>query len=159
MAKQYSVTKEGLEALETELEYLKTVRRKDMAEKIKVARSFGDLSENSEYDEAKNEQAMMEARIADLEVMIKNAVVEEENQEDNGVRIGVSVKVRVTTAAGKTVEKEYHIVGSNESNPREGKISNESPIGKGLIGHGVGEVVEIELPAGINQYRILSITK
>jgi len=114
--KQFFVTEEGLAALEKELEYLKTVRRREVAEKIKVALSFGDLSENSEYDEAKNDQAIMEARIADVEVMLKNAVVIDESELSNEtVHIGSKIEVAVVTATGKKATKEYKIVGSNEA--------------------------------------------
>ena len=116
--KQYFVTKEGLEALEKEYEHLVTVGRKDAAEKLKVARSFGDLSENSEYDEAKNDQAIMEARIADLEVMLKKAVVVDESEIHEGkINVGSTVTVRIITPDGKVAEKQYKIVGSNEADP------------------------------------------
>ncbi|NBK79082.1 transcription elongation factor GreA [bacterium D16-76] len=157
--KQFFVTEEGLAALEKELEYLKTVRRKEVAEKIKVALSFGDLSENSEYDEAKNDQAMMEARIADVEVMLKNAVVIDESELGNEtVHIGSTIEVSVVTAAGKKMTKDYKIVGSNEADPRGGKISDESAVGKALLGAAVGQTVEVETPAGFSTYTVVTIS-
>lgn len=157
--KQYYVTEEGLEALEKELEYLKSVRRKEVAEKIKVALSFGDLSENSEYDEAKNDQAIMEARIADLEVMLKNAVVIDESEMTNEkVHIGSRVEVSITAADGKKSKREFKIVGSNEADPRNGKISDESAVGKALIGHKANQTVPVETPAGVSKYKIVSIS-
>ena len=157
--KQFFVTEEGLAALEKDLEYLKTVRRKEVAEKIKVALSFGDLSENSEYDEAKNDQAMMEARIADVEVMLKNAVVIDESELGNEtVHIGSTIEVSVVTAAGKKMTKDYKIVGSNEADPRGGKISDESAVGKALLGAAVGQTVEVETPAGFSTYTVVTIS-
>ena len=158
--KQFFVTEEGLTALEKELEYLKTVRRKDVAEKIKVALSGGDLYENSEYDEAKNDQAMVEARIADLEVMLKGAVVIDESELNNEtVHIGSKIEVDLTSATGAQSRKDYKIVGSNEADPRGGKISDESAVGKALIGAKVGETVQVETPAGISTYHIVSISR
>lgn len=158
--KQYFVTEEGLDALEKELEFLKTVRRKEVAEKIKVALSFGDLSENSEYDEAKNDQAIMEARIADVEVMLKNAVVIDESELNNEtVHIGSKIEVSVVTAEGKKAKRSFKIVGSNEADPRNGKISDESAVGKALIGAKVGQTVEVETPAGVSQYQIVTISR
>ncbi len=157
--KQIFVTEEGLAALEKELEYLKTVRRKEVAEKIKVALSFGDLSENSEYDEAKNDQAIMEARIADVEVMLKNAVVIDESELNNEtVHIGSKIEVNVTSPTGKKSTKDYKIVGSNEADPRGGKISDESAVGKALLGAVVGQTVEVETPAGISRYQVVTIS-
>lgn len=156
--KKYFVTEEGLEAFEKELEYLKTVRRKEVAEKIKLALSFGDLSENSEYDEAKNDQAIMEARIADVEVMLKNAVVIDESELTNEtVHIGSKIEVEVVMASGKSLKRDFKIVGSNEADPRNGKISDESVVGKALIGHKPGQVVQVETPAGMSSYKIISI--
>jgi transcription elongation factor GreA len=158
--KQYFVTEEGLAALEKELEYLKIVRRKEVAEKIKVALSFGDLSENSEYDEAKNDQAMVEARIADLEVMLKGAVVINESELSNEtVHIGSRIEVDLTSATGAQSRRDFKIVGSNEADPRNGKISDESAVGKALIGAKVGQVVEVETPAGISKYQIVTISR
>lgn len=161
MAKQVILTEEGLALLESELEELKSVKRKEIAEKIKVALSFGDLSENSEYDEAKNDQAMIEARIADIEAMLKNAkVIDESELDTDSVGVGSKIEVRVTVhATGETSEKEYRIVGSNEANPRAGRISDESAIGKALLEHAVGDKVEVEVPAGVMTYEVLSISK
>ena len=151
--KAYYVTEEGLAALQAELEDLKVNRRKEVAEKIKEALSFGDLSENSEYDEAKNDQAILEARIADLEVMVSNArVIEKENLAADTVHIGSSVFVKTKRADGSEAERSFSIVGSNEANPRQGKISDESAVGKALVGAKVGQTVEVETPAGIVEY-------
>lgn len=156
--KQYFVTEEGLAALEKELDYLKGVRRKEVTEKIKVALSFGDLSENSEYDEAKNDQAQVEARIADVEVMLKNAVVIDESQLNNeSVRLGSKLDVEVTMPNGNKSERSFKVVGSNEADPRNGKISDESAVGKALLGATIGQVVKVEIPAGIAEYKIISI--
>ena len=156
--KQYFVTKEGLEALEKEYEHLVTVGRKDAAEKLKVARSFGDLSENSEYDEAKNDQAIMEARIADLEVMLKKAVVVEESEINAGkINVGSTVTVKIVTPDGKAAEKQYKIVGSNEADPRSGKISDESAVGKALMGNTVGAEIEVETQRGTVKYFIIDV--
>ena len=158
--KQYFVTEEGLHALEKELEFLKTVRRKEVAEKIKVALSFGDLSENSEYDEAKNEQAIMEARIADVEVMLKNAVVINEDELSNEkVHIGSKIEVAIESADGRKSKRDLKIVGSNEADPRNGKISDESAVGQALIGATVGQTVQVETPAGISTYQIITISR
>ncbi|MCF2653331.1 transcription elongation factor GreA [Anaeromassilibacillus senegalensis] len=157
--KAYYVTQEGLEALQNELEDLKVNRRKEVAEKIKVALSFGDLSENSEYDEAKNDQAILEARIADLEVMLNKAQVIEKNEQAAGtVHIGSSISVSYKRVDGSEATREFSIVGSNEANPRAGKISDESAVGKALIGAKVGDSVEVEAPAGIVVYTILSVS-
>lgn len=156
--KQFFVTAEGLAALEKELDYLKTVRRREVAEKIKVALSFGDLSENSEYDEAKNDQAMVEARIADVEVMLKNAVVIDESSLNNEtVHIGSKIEVAIVSPTGKESERAFRIVGSNEADPRGGKISDESAVGQALIGAAVGQTVEVETPAGLAKYTVITI--
>ena len=152
MSKPIFLTEEGLAALEQELEDLKSVKRKEIAEKIKVALSFGDLSENSEYDEAKNDQAIVEARIADIEVMLKNVqVIDESELGTENIHIGSKVEVKVTAVKnGESSIKEYRIVGSNEANPKAGRISDESLIGKSLLGHTVGDKVEVEVePVGI----------
>lgn len=157
--KQYYVTREGLDSLEEELEYLKVVRRKEVAEKIKVALSFGDLSENSEYDEAKNDQAILEARIADVEVMLKNAsVIEEGTQAADTIHIGSTVTVSYKSADGTKMKREFKIVGSNEANPRKGKISDESLVGQALIGKKSGEKVEVESPTGTTVYKIDAVS-
>lgn len=155
--KEVILTDEGLKKLEDELDELKTVKRKEIAEKIKVALSFGDLSENSEYDEAKNEQAMVEARIASIEETLKNAtVIKDSDIDTNKVFVGTNVKLLDIEF---DEECTYKIVGSNEADPAEGKISDESPVGKGLLGHRVGEAVEIETPGGNVKYKILEISK
>lgn len=157
MAKQMMMTEEGLKNLEKELEELKTVKRKEIAEKIKVALSFGDLSENSEYDEAKNEQAVTEARIAEIEAVLKNAkIIDEHELTTEIVHVGSKVKVR-NLDLNDTCD--YKIVGSNETDPLEGIISDESPVGGGLLGHKVGDVVEIDTPVGTSKYEILEISK
>ena len=156
MEKDIFFTPEGLEKIENEIEYLKTVRRKEVSERIKVALGYGDLSENSEYDEAKNEQAQVEERIAKLEMMVRNAkIIDEKDLNTDVVNIGSNVKVREL----ETMEEdEYTIVGSAEADPLEGKISNESPVGSKLIGNRVGDVVEVEVPDGIIKYEICGIT-
>ena len=146
MDKKVVVTASGLKALEEELEMLKTVRRKEVSEKIRIARGYGDLSENSEYDEAKNEQAIVEARIADLEVMLKNVVILDESEiVKDVISLGSFVKVYDEEFEE---ELEYTIVGSTEADIDLGKISDESPVGKALIGKKVGEVAEAILPSG-----------
>ena len=157
MAKQTTVSSEGLRKLQEELEYLKTTKRKEVAEAIKVARGFGDLSENSEYDEAKNEQGLVEARIAEIEAMLKNVkVIDESNIATDMVNVGNIVKVYDETFKE---EIEYTIVGSSEANPMENKISDESPIGKALIGAEIGEVVKAETPGGETVMKVLEISK
>ena len=155
--KKYIMTYEGVKKLEDELEYLKTVKRKEITEKIKVALSFGDLSENSEYDEAKNEQAFVEGRIMQLENMLKNAsIVDESEIPADTVSVGTIVKVRDYEF---DEEVEFFMVGSAEADPMENKISNESPVGKALIGKRVGETVEVAIPDGVSKYEILSVRK
>lgn len=159
--KQVILTQEGLEKLEQELEELKSVKRKEIAEKIKVALSFGDLSENSEYDEAKNEQAIMEARIADIEVTLKNVkVIDESELSNENIHIGSKVEVRVNNPrTGKTDIYNYKIVGSNEADPLSGNISDESAVGKALLGHSIGDIIQVEVPAGVMEYEVLAISK
>ena len=157
MAKVIMLTAEGLAKLEEELRYLKGEKRKEMAEKIKLARSYGDLSENSEYDDAKNEQAIMEARIRDIEATLKNYQLINEN-EDNGAQVRLSSRVKVEMLATGTT-REFKIVGVNEINPAEGKISDESPIGAALVGHTEGDVIEVETPSGTIGIKILEIGK
>ena len=151
--KQVTLTASGLEKLEEELEYLKTKKRKEVSEKIKVALGFGDLSENSEYDEAKNEQA----RIVTLENMLKNAVVIDESEIDLD-RVGLGTKVKVLDVEFDE-EIEYNIVGSTEADPDQQKISDESPVGKALMGRKVGETVSVETPGGVIDFKILEISK
>ncbi len=156
-AKQVVLTYEGLEKLEKELEELKTVKRKEIADKIKVALGFGDLSENSEYDEAKNEQAMVESRIVQLENMLKNAkVLDDDEITTDKVTIGSRVTVLDVEF---NEEMEYSLVGSTEANPSLGKISDESPLGRALIGRSVGDEVEVAAPIGNLMYKIIHITK
>ncbi|HEY5575384.1 MAG TPA: transcription elongation factor GreA [Clostridiaceae bacterium] len=155
--KKHMMTSEGVKKLEAELEILKTEKRKDITEKIKVALSFGDLSENSEYDEAKNEQAFVEGRIAQLENMLKNTIVVDESEIDaDTVGIGSVVKIK-DYSYNEVVE--YSIVGSAEADPLEYKISNESPVGSAIIGKKVGDKVEVTVPDGTSKVEILEIRK
>ncbi|MGN0363600.1 MAG: transcription elongation factor GreA [Bilifractor sp.] len=157
MANKTVVTYAGLKALEDELQDLKVTKRKEIAEKLKEARAQGDLSENAEYDAAKDEQAQIEARIEEIEALLKNVEVVVESEADaNKVNIGCKVKVQDVTY---DEELEFQIVGSTEANSLKGKISNESPVGKALLGHEVGETVTIETPAGDEQYKILGIER
>lgn len=153
--KEIVLTKQGLKKVEDELEELKAVKRKEVAEKIKQALAFGDISENSEYDEAKNEQAQLEERIAKLETILRKARIVDESQIPRDVvSIGSTVKVMDLEF---DEEVEYTIVGSAEADPYELKISNESPVGRSLIGNKVGEIVEVQIPDGITKYKILEI--
>ena len=146
---------EGVKKLEEELEYLKTVKRKEITEKIKVALGYGDLSENSEYDEAKNDQAFTEGRILQLENMLKNAVVVDESELPNDVvSVGTIVKVKDYDF---DEEVEYSIVGSAEADPMNFKISNESPVGSALVGKKVGDIVAV--PDGVNKFEVLGIRR
>lgn len=157
MTKQTVITDEGLRRLEEELEDLKTVKRKEIAEKIKVALSFGDLSENSEYDEAKNEQAIIEGRIAEIESQLKNVRVLDESELSNEtVHIGSKITIKEVATGDQEV---YKIVGSTEADPMNGRISDESPVGKAMLGHEVGDVVEVEIPSGAVSYQLLEIDK
>lgn len=157
MAKTHKFTEEGLKKYQNELEDLKTNGRKDIAERIKVARGYGDLSENSEYDDAKNEQAKIEARIVELEAMLKNyEIISEEEINTDKVVIGVKVTIKdIDTKEEFT----YSIVGSAESDPLNDKISDESPVGKALMGNSVKKTVEVELPYGKAKYKIISIER
>ena len=157
MDKKVVVTASGLKALEEELEMLKTVRRSEISEKIRVARGYGDLSENSEYDEAKNEQAKIEARIVEIEAMLKNVeIIESVKGAAKTVMVGLKVKVYDEEF---DEELEYYIVGSQEADPRNNKISDESPVGKGLLGRKVGDEVIVEAPAGEIKLKIVGISK
>ena len=157
LSKEVVVTYQGLQALETEVEQLKTVRRKEVSEKIKIARSFGDLSENSEYDEAKNEQAFVESRILELEAILKNVRVIDED-EISGDRVSVGTVVKIKDEKGQ--EASYDIVGSTEADPFQQRISDESPIGSALLSHKVGDKVEVKLPNGnVVYYTVLEIGK
>jgi transcription elongation factor GreA len=156
-SKKYVMTYEGVKKLESELEYLKTVKRKEITEKIKVALGYGDLSENSEYDEAKNDQAFTEGRIVQLENMLKNATVVDESELPADIaNIGSIVKV---FDCQFDEEMELSIVGSAEANPMKNMISNESPVGKALLGKKVGEEVEVIVPNGVNKFKILDIRR
>ncbi|MBC5637634.1 MULTISPECIES: transcription elongation factor GreA [Ornithinibacillus] len=153
--KSYYMTQEGKEKLEQELLYLKTERRQEVVERIKVARDFGDLSENSEYDAAKDEQAFVESRISQVEKMIRNAVIiENDNENPNMVSLGKSVTFQELPDGD---EETYTIVGSAEADPFEGRISNDSPMAKSLLGHEVGEEVAVVTPGGEIQVKILKV--
>lgn len=155
--KKHIMTYDGIKKLEDELENLKTVKRKEITEKIKVALGFGDLSENAEYTEAKNEQAFVEGRIVQLENLLKNAdVVDESEMPKDTVSIGCKVKVE-DYEFKETIE--YQIVGSAEADPMNDKISNESPVGKALMGKKKGNVVEAVTPNGVIKYKILKVTR
>lgn len=157
MAKEILLTAAGLKNMEEQLEYLKTEKRKEVAEKIKEALSFGDLSENAEYDAAKNEQAEVEEKIIKLENTLKNATLIADDEIDAGV-VSIGSKVKIFD---KEFDEEvvYTIVGSTEANPREYKISNESPMGKALLGRKVGDEVSVDAPQGTIEIKILEITR
>lgn len=151
------LTREGLKQLEDELENLRSVKRTEVKERLKEAIALGDLSENSEYDDAKNEQAFMEGRILELEKMIRNAkVIDEDAHQEGTVTVGSLVKV-------KDIEfdeiNEYRLVGTVEADPMNNRISNESPVGRALLGRKKGEIVDVEVPAGIIKYEILEVSK
>ena len=156
-AKKNLLTREGLKKYEDELHELKVIKRKEVAQKIKEAREQGDLSENAEYDAAKDEQRDIEARIEEIEKILKNAeVVLEEEIDLNRISIGCVVRV---LDIEYDEEEEYKLVGSSEASSLQNKVSNESPIGKALLGAQVGDVVEVEAPAGVVQYKVLSIQR
>jgi len=155
--KEVILTQEGLKKLEEELEYLKSVKRREVAERIKIAIGYGDISENSEYDDAKNEQAFVEGRIITLEKMLRNArIINNDEVDVNTVSIGSTVILR-DLEFGETVE--YIIVGTAESDPFNNKISNESPVGKAILGKKKGSIVDVTVPAGTIQYEIVDIKK
>ena len=156
-AKKNILTYEGLKKYEEELQELKVVKRREVAQKIKEAREQGDLSENAEYDAAKDEQRDIEARIEELEKILKNAEFVDEDEVDLE-RINIGCKVKILDVEYNE-ELEYKIVGSTEANSLKGKISNESPVGKALIGAKVGDVLNVETPAGIFQYKVLEIQR
>ena len=157
MDKKNILTYQGLQKLEEELQNLKVVRRKEVAQKIKEAREQGDLSENAEYDAAKDEQRDIEARIEDIEKILKNAeVVVEEEVELDKISIGCKVKI---LDVEENEELEYKIVGSTEANSLKGKISNESPVGKALLGAKIGDVVKVETHVGDLEYKVLEIQR
>ncbi len=151
---RFKMSQERLDELKKELEYLQTVREKEVAEQIKEARSFGDLSENSEYDEAKTEQGKLYSKIAEIKNLIENAEIVEMTTLAGKVGHGSHVKVRDIE---EDFVEEYQIVGSQEANPMVGRISSDSPFGRGLLGHAVGEIVTVDAPAGQLQFEILEI--
>lgn len=157
MAQDIVLTKEGYEELTQKLQVLKSEGRSEIAEKLKVARSFGDLSENSEYDEAKSEQAKLEAEINDIEAILSRATIIDEAETANSevVHLGSIVTIKETTKGAK--ERTYTITGFAQANPTEGKISDESPVGKALLGHKVGDKVEVEAPRGNITFKIVAI--
>ena len=154
---RFKMSQERLDALKEELNYLETVREKEVAELIKEARSFGDLSENSEYDEAKTEQGKLYSKIAELKSLIENAEIVDNIDHDapkDTVTLGSIVKV---LDIEEEFEDTYEIVGSQEANPREGRISDDSPLGRGLHGHRAGEIASIEAPAGVLKFKVISV--
>jgi transcription elongation factor GreA len=153
--KEVILTAEGYKKLHQEIDRLRGEKRREVAERIRVAREFGDISENAEYDDAKNEQAMLEHKIAQLEDRLLTArVITKKEISKDAVSIGSRVRLR-DLQAGKTFE--YHIVGSAEANPAENKLSNESPVGKAILGHKKGDVVEVTAPRGALQFKIMEI--
>ena len=157
MAKEYKLSAARLEELKNELSYLKTVREREVADQIKEARAFGDLSENSEYDEAKNEQGKLYSRIAELENILANcSVIEEEDSDTNTVRLGSKITVE-DVEMGE--QETYEVVGSQEADPMNGRISEESPFGKALLGKAIGETVIVEAPAGNIEYKVVDIQR
>ncbi len=146
MSRELLITPEGLQKLKQEVEYLSTVKRREVAERIKEAREFGDIMENAEYDDAKNEQAMLEQRIAQLEERLRRStVVDEKDRDADVVSLGVKVHIK-DQKSGQS--RKFHLVGSAEADPTEDRLSNESPIGKALMGHRRGEEVTVEVPRG-----------
>ena len=157
MTEEILLTSSGLKELEDELTTLKTTGRKDIAEKIKVALSFGDLSENSEYDEAKSEQGKLESRINEIEAILQNyKLIDEDSLSTDKVNRASTIKIK-DLELDETFE--YQLVGFTQANPVKGKISDESPVGKALMGHKVGDVVDVDTPSGIIKYEILEISK
>ena len=155
-----SLTLEGKGKLEAELAELKSTKREEIAEKIKVARSYGDLSENSEYDEAKNEQAIVESRIATLEATLKNAVIVEDDADVSADEDKIWLGNKITVLDVETGEElVYDIVSSIEADPMNGKISDDSPLGHAILGHQAGQTIEVEAPIGVLQYKILKVEK
>jgi transcription elongation factor GreA len=158
MAKEtkYKMSAERLAELKDELSYLQTVREKEVAEQIKEARSFGDLTENSEYDEAKSEQGKLYSRIAEIKNLIDNAAIIQVADDTDEVGLGSKVTVRDLEMKTKEI---YQIVGSQEADPAAGRISDESPFGRGLLGRQTGDTVEIDAPAGVLKFKIMKIEK
>ena len=163
MAKEFKLTSIRLAELEQELHYLKTTRELEVVEHLKEARSFGDLSENSEYDEAKNEQAQLYGRIAEVENILAHAVIiddEEDEHEELSGRVGLGCTVKVHDLEADEDETEiYAIVGSQEANPAQGLISDDSPFGRAMLGKTVGDVVDVEAPIGTLRFEILSVER
>ncbi|MCE5344485.1 MAG: transcription elongation factor GreA [Eubacteriales bacterium] len=155
--KRTFLTREGYKKLENELDYYISVRRNEIAEQIALARGFGDLSENAEYDEAKNEQSRIEAKIVDMENTLRNCVVIDD-EDVNTETIGVGNTVKVLNQKLK-IEQIFTIVGANETNPKELKISSESPIGAMLLGKKVGQIVPVETPSGVIKMKVLEISR
>lgn len=157
MEKEVLVTREGLEKMQAELEYLKTVKRQEVSQRIKQAIEFGDISENSEYEDAKNEQAFIEGRIITLEKKLRNVrLIDEKTIDVNRVSLGSKVRLQDLET---NEEFEYTIVGSAEADPMEEKISNESPVGKAVLGKAVGDIIEVTVPDGVIRYKIIGITR
>ncbi|MDR2356741.1 MAG: transcription elongation factor GreA [Oscillospiraceae bacterium] len=153
---KYKMSAERLDELKDELSYLQTVREKEVAEQIKEARSFGDLSENSEYDEAKSEQGKLYSKIAEIKNLIDNAEIIQIADDTDEVGLGSKVTVRDLETKAKEI---YQIVGSQEADPAAGRISDESPFGKGLLGRKTGETIQIDAPAGALEFKIIKIEK
>ncbi len=153
---KYKMSRERYDSLVEELHYLETVREKEVSELIKEARSFGDLSENSEYDEAKTEQGKLYSKIAEMKVLIENAEIIEKSEMDTDV-VNLSSSVKLLDV-DENEEIEYRIVGSQEANPMEGRISDESPIGRAILGHRVGDTVTVEAPAGEMRFTVLAVS-
>lgn len=158
MAKEYKLTPQRLKELQEELNYLKTVREKEVAELIKEARSFGDLSENSEYDEAKTEQGKLYSRIAELENILLHAVIVDETDMDSD-KVSIGCRVTVTNLDNGKTLPEYTIVGSQEANVMERKVSEDSPFGKALMGSKAGSEITVEAPKGVIRYRVDKIER
>lgn len=156
MPEEIILTREGFDKLETELHHLKTVRRREVAKRIKQAREFGDISENSEYEDAKNEQAFVEGRIREIEQMLRNARIIDDEISEEVVHLGRIVSIKDVETGDEIT---YTMVGSAEADPLNYKISNESPLGKAIMGHRVGDVVEIEAPIGLIKYEITKLEK
>lgn len=154
---RYKMSQERLDDLKKELEYCETVREKEVSELIKEARSFGDLSENSEYDEAKTEQGKLYSRIAELKDLIENAEIVEKQAAPGHAGVNLGSKIRILDIE-EDEEEEYEVVGSQEANPMEGRISDDSPIGKALFGHTKGDIVELETELGVLKFKILEVT-
>lgn len=157
MAKEFKITSLRLADLEKELNYLKTTREREVAAMIAEARSYGDLSENSEYDAAKNEQAKLYGRIAEVENILAHAVIIDETEDSEGkISLGCTIKVEDMETGD---EELYAIVGSQEANPMECRISDDSPFGRAMLGHVVGDIVEVEAPVGTLKYKVLTIER